>query len=193
MQKTDPAILSQGSWAAEGVLTVVFPTATCLLTALMVFGTRVISPASPAFQLPVNGFLVGVFAFASRRWKLPGLVAAVSLLTIGMLGFAPGASARIAIHTVVLMIALAGTVFVNMERSTHCPRPSFLRTFLTWAAVTTAFYFLAGVVLLLLFRATEVWPYLRLYARLSVTLGLGLGLGFALRDRLAPVVRRAAA
>ncbi|HPC96703.1 MAG TPA: hypothetical protein PLU87_17290 [Sedimentisphaerales bacterium] len=186
MQSTDRAISSQGGWAVEGVLTVVFPTATCLLTALMAFGTRAISPASPAFQVVVNGFVVGVLVFAARRWRSAGLLTAAVVLTVGMLGFAPGASARVAVHTIILMIALTDIVFVSARLLPRHSRPCFLRTFLAWAVVSGVIFFLAGVVLLLLFRATEVWPYLRLYARLSTTLGLGLGLGFALRDRLAP-------
>jgi len=136
----------------------------------------------------VNGFLVGVLVFAARRRRSGGLLTAAVVLTVGMLGFAPGASARVAVHTIVLMIALTGIVFVNARLLPRRSRPSFWRTFLAWAAVSIALYFLAGVVLLLLFRATEAGPYLRLYARLSVTLGLGLALGFALRDRLASVV-----
>lgn len=193
MQKMGRAISSQGGWAVEGVLTVAFPTATCLLTALMAFGTRAISPASPAFQVVVNGFVVGVLVFAARRRRSAGLLTAAVVLTVGMLGFAPGASARVAIHTVVLMIALAGTVFVNIEHFARRSPPGFLWTLLAWAVVSGVIFFLAGVVLLLLFRATEAGSYLRLYARLSTTLGLGLGLGFALRDRLAPVVGRSTA
>jgi len=193
MQKTDQAILSQGSWAVEGVLTVTFPTAACLLTARMAFGARAISPASPAFQVVVNGFLVGVLVFAARRWRSAGLLTAAVVLTVGMLGFAPGASARVAVHTIVLMIALTGIVFVNARLLPRPSRPSFWRTFLAWAAVSIALYFLAGMLLLLLFRAAEVAPFLRLYARLSTALGLGLALGFALRGRLAPVFCRGTA
>lgn len=193
MQKAVRGALSQGSWAVDGALTVAFPTAACLLTALMAFGARAISPASPAFQVVANGFLVGVLVFAARRRRSAGLLTAAVVLTVGMLGFARGASARVAVHTIILMIALTGIVFVSARLLPRRSRPSFWRTFLAWAAVATALYFLAGVILLLLFRAAEVAPFLRLYARLSVTLGLGLGLGFALRDRLAPVVCRGTA
>jgi len=193
MQRTDRKTSAYVHPAVDAMVTVAFPTVTCLLMARMAFGARAISPASPSFQVVVNGFLVGVLVFAARRWRSAGLLTAAVVLTVGMLGFAPGASARVAVHTIVLMIALTGIVFVNARLLPRPSRPSFWRTFLAWAAVSIALYFLAGVLLLLLFRAAEVAPFLRLYARLSTALGLGLALGFALRDRLAPVFCRGTA
>lgn len=188
MRSMDRIVSQHGGAAVDGVLTVTCPTIACLMMALMAYGTRAVSPTSPAFQLVVDGFIVGVLAFASRRWQLAGLCTAAILLTVGMLAFASHASMRIAAHTIILMAALTGIAFVSMRLPARRSRSSRLLTFLTWAGVSAVFYFLAGVILLILFRAPDVASYLRLYARLSVALGLGLGLGFVIRDRLEPVV-----
>jgi hypothetical protein len=174
--------------AIEVLLTLFCPIVSCLLVGLAAFGSGAFDPRAGAFQFVVTGLIVGALVLIARHLSSIQFVGATVLIVVAMIVVTPFSAPRLVLHTVVLMVALTGAVLVNVKVLARSARSHAIGKFIVWTVVFALAYFLAGVVLLIMFRPAGTVQYLLLYGKLAVLIGLGLGIGLAVQDWLTPTV-----
>lgn len=174
--------------AIEVLLTLFCPTASCLLVGLAAFGSGALDPRAGAFQFVVTGLIVGALVLIARHLSSIQFAGATVLIVVAMIVVTPFSAPRLVLHTVVLMVALTGAVLVNVKVLARSACSHAIGKFAAWTVVFSVAYFLAGVVLLIMFRPAGPVPYLLLYGKLAVLIGLGLGIGLMAQDWLTPAV-----
>lgn len=172
--------------AIEVLLTLFCPIVSCLLVGLAAFGSGAFDPRAGSFQFVVTGLIVGALVLIARHLSSIQFVGATVLIVVAMILVTPFSAPGLVLHTVVLMVALTGAVLVNVKVLARSARSHVIGKFIAWTVVFALSYFLAGVVLLIMFRPAGTVQYLLLYGKLAVLIALGLGIGLTVQDWLTP-------
>ncbi len=168
----------------EPLLAVVCPTVACVLIGLLSYGTNVFSPKTLPFQFVVMGLVVSVLVLAAQKLPLAQFVGAAIVVVIAIILSTGSFSLRLAPRVIVPVAAMAGAAFLNVKIISKTRLAKVLGRFVTWSIVFILAYLLAGVVLLAIFRPTEVMNFLFIYGQYSVLIGVGLGIGFGAKQWL---------
>jgi hypothetical protein len=171
--------------AVASLLTVLCPTVCCVGVGLIARGTQVFAPKSGLFQLGLNAVIVGVLVLIAQQRPTRRFLAAGAAITIIMTAMTARSGPRIVLHTTVLMAMWVGAVFLNVKVLSRYRWVQAVGRCIVWAFVFAVGLFVAGVVLMVLFRPAEMRSHLVFYAELAILTGIGLGIGFKARDWLA--------
>jgi hypothetical protein len=106
------------------------------------------------------------------------------LLIIAMILSTGSQSPRLIPRVIILLVALAGAVLLNVKIFAKSPQANVIGRFVTWSIVFILAYLLAGVTMLVTFRPANMAPYLLMYGRYAVLIGIGIGIGFKIKEWL---------